>query len=67
MIGDGILTDIPGGIAAGMPTVYVASAIHHDGALYSDALSMPTSLDEPCGYLAIPMDNVGTQLPAMAG
>lgn len=43
------------------------SYFHHDGALYSDALSMPTSLDEPCGYLAIPMDNVGTQLPAMAG
>ena len=32
-IGDGVLTDIPGGIQAGMPTVYIASAIHHDGDL----------------------------------
>jgi HAD superfamily hydrolase (TIGR01459 family) len=32
-IGDGVLTDIPGGIAGGFRTVYVASAIHLDGAL----------------------------------
>ena len=37
-IGDGVHTDIPGGIAAGMRTVYVASAIHVDGALTGAAL-----------------------------
>jgi len=32
-IGDGVATDIAGGIAAGLRTVYVASAIHAAGAL----------------------------------
>ena len=39
------------------------SYFHHDGTLYSDALSMPTSPDEPCGYTAIPMDVLTTALP----
>jgi HAD superfamily hydrolase (TIGR01459 family) len=38
-IGDGVLTDIPGGIAAGLRTVYVSSAIHVDGALTAAALT----------------------------
>jgi HAD superfamily hydrolase (TIGR01459 family) len=37
-IGDGVLTDIPGGLAAGLPTLYIASAIHLDGALTEDAI-----------------------------
>lgn len=41
------------------------SYFHHDGVLYSDALSMPTSMDEPCGYVAVPMDMVATELPGM--
>ena len=38
-IGDGIHTDIPGGLAAGLRTVYVASAIHLDGQLTAAALT----------------------------
>ncbi len=37
-IGDGIHTDIPGGIAAGFRTVYVSSAIHLDAPLTPEAL-----------------------------
>lgn len=37
-IGDGVLTDIPGGIAGGFRTIYIASAIHLDGPLTSAAL-----------------------------
>lgn len=43
------------------------SYFHHEGTLYSDALSMPTSLDEPCGYMAVPMDSLVMALPAIAG
>jgi len=53
-IGDGILTDIPGGITAGMPTVYVASAIHHDGALSLAALA--TLFPDPAGRPTFAMD-----------
>lgn len=50
-IGDGVHTDIAGGIAAGMRTVYIASAIHLDGALtqrsleqlFSEPASRPTA------------------------
>jgi HAD superfamily hydrolase (TIGR01459 family) len=38
-IGDGVLTDIPGGIAGGFRTIYVASAIHLDDALTSAAVA----------------------------
>ncbi len=38
-IGDGVLTDIPGGIAGGFRTIYVASAIHLEGALTSAAVA----------------------------
>jgi HAD superfamily hydrolase (TIGR01459 family) len=38
-IGDGVLTDIPGGIAAGLRTVYIASAIHLDAALTAHAVA----------------------------
>jgi ribonucleotide monophosphatase NagD (HAD superfamily) len=38
-IGDGVLTDIPGGIAGGFRTIYVASAIHLDGALTSASVA----------------------------
>ncbi len=37
-IGDGVLTDIPGGIAGGFRTIYIASAIHLDGPLTSAAV-----------------------------
>lgn len=37
-IGDGIHTDIPGGLLAGLRTVYVASAIHLDGPVTQAAL-----------------------------
>jgi HAD superfamily hydrolase (TIGR01459 family) len=37
-IGDGVLTDIPGGIAGGFRTIYIASAIHLDGPLTSEAV-----------------------------
>ena len=38
----------------------------HDGTLYNDALSLPTLANEPTGYISIPMDSFGAQLPAMA-
>jgi len=53
-IGDGILTDIPGGIAAGMATVYVASAIHHDGALSPEVLA--TLFPDAAGRPTFAMD-----------
>jgi HAD superfamily hydrolase (TIGR01459 family) len=37
-IGDGVLTDIPGGIAGGFRTIYIASTIHLDGPLTSEAV-----------------------------
>jgi HAD superfamily hydrolase (TIGR01459 family) len=38
-IGDGVLTDIPGGIAGGFRTVYISSAIHLDAPLTSKAVT----------------------------
>jgi HAD superfamily hydrolase (TIGR01459 family) len=57
-IGDGVLTDIPGGIAGGFRTIYVASAIHLDGALTSasvaqlfpDPATQPTAAMTMLGY-----------------
>ena len=37
-IGDGIHTDIPGGLSAGLRTIYISSAIHHTGALTTAVL-----------------------------
>jgi HAD superfamily hydrolase (TIGR01459 family) len=48
-IGDGIHTDIPGGIAAGFRTVYVSSAIHLDAPMTPEALRalFPNPADQP--------------------
>ena len=48
-IGDGIHTDIPGGIAAGFRTVYVSSAIHLDAPMTDAALLklFPALADRP--------------------
>ena len=35
----------------------------HDGTLYNDALSLPTLANEPVGYVAIPMEPLGAELP----
>jgi HAD superfamily hydrolase (TIGR01459 family) len=53
-IGDGVLTDIPGGIAGGFRTIYVASAIHLDGALTSDAVArlFPDPASRPTAALS---------------
>lgn len=34
----------------------------HEGALYSDAFSVPVSADEPCGYTPIYIDEMGHDL-----
>ena len=39
-IGDGVHTDIAGGIRAGMRTIYIASPIHAQGALSAAALDL---------------------------
>lgn len=57
-IGDGVLTDIPGGIAAGMRTIYIASAIHLGGplttatlaALFPDPATRPTAAMDVLAY-----------------
>ncbi len=48
-IGDGIHTDIPGGIADGLRTVYVSSAIHLDAPMTPEALAalFPAAADRP--------------------
>lgn len=48
-IGDGIQTDIPGGIAAGFRTVYISSAIHLDAPMTPQALLtlFPNTGDQP--------------------
>ena len=48
-IGDGIHTDIAGGIAEGLRTVYISSAIHHDGPLDAAAITQlfPNPADRP--------------------
>lgn len=53
-IGDGVLTDIAGGLRAGLRTVYISSAIHLDGALDNAAIArlFPDPADRP--HIAMP-------------
>lgn len=48
-IGDGVHTDIAGGLRAGLRTTYISSAIHHDGALDGAAILrlFPDAADRP--------------------
>ncbi len=48
-IGDGVHTDISGGLRAGLRTVYISSAIHHDGPLDEAAIArlFPDPADRP--------------------
>lgn len=53
-VGDGVLTDIAGGLRAGLRTVYISSAIHLDGPLDTTAIAQlfPDPADRP--HFAMP-------------